>query len=283
MTLLVRDEAPLVGPNIAYHLSRGVDHVIATDHRSVDGTDRILRDFERQGVLDYIREDGECFDQDIWVTRMARMAAERHAADWVFHVDADEFWWPERGQSLKDIFTRIPDGANVLQAPRSNFVAVEDTATEHQFHQTMRYRQRVSLNPLGKPLPGKVAHRGVTDLHIELGNHHASLNGERIRAPALDDVLVLHFPLRTVDQYRGKIRMGGAALECNTRLPSQVGSTWRQQLRMEEQGELDAHLRRQFHDSRRIEDGLANGELIEDERFADYMASLLPLDGEPNH
>jgi len=33
MSLLVRDEADIVDCNLAYHLVRGVDAIIVTDHR----------------------------------------------------------------------------------------------------------------------------------------------------------------------------------------------------------------------------------------------------------
>jgi hypothetical protein len=45
MTLLVRDEEEIVAANLLYHLSRGVDHLIVANNRSVDGTREILQEF----------------------------------------------------------------------------------------------------------------------------------------------------------------------------------------------------------------------------------------------
>ena len=50
LTLLVRDEADILDAHLAYHLSAGVDFVIATDHRSQDGTTDILESYARGGA-----------------------------------------------------------------------------------------------------------------------------------------------------------------------------------------------------------------------------------------
>ena len=59
MTLLVRDEADIVDAQLAYHLHAGVDHVIATDNASSDGTTELLERYERGGCLRLFREPGE--------------------------------------------------------------------------------------------------------------------------------------------------------------------------------------------------------------------------------
>ena len=107
MTLLARNEADVVDAQIAFHLHAGVDHVIATDNASTDDTAGIFERYERAGRLRLIREPADDMRQDEWVTRMARLAATEHDADWVIHADADEFWWP-RGGSLEDVLATVP-------------------------------------------------------------------------------------------------------------------------------------------------------------------------------
>ena len=115
MTLLARDEADVIASQIAFHLDAGVDFVVATDHRSADGTTEILEGFAREGHLHLIREDAESVRQGEWVTRMARIAAAEHGADWVLNADADEFWWP-RGGSLKEALRPIQSGISTVGA-----------------------------------------------------------------------------------------------------------------------------------------------------------------------
>ena len=83
MTLLARDEADVVDAWLRYHLARGVDLVLATDHRSCDGTSQILHEHARGGRVVVFREEAEELRQDEWTTRMSRLAATQYGAEWV--------------------------------------------------------------------------------------------------------------------------------------------------------------------------------------------------------
>ena len=115
MTLLVRDEADVVDSHLAFHLNAGVDYVVATDHRSQDGTTEILDRYARDGRLHLIREEDVDYREVEWRTRMAQIVATELGADWVIHSDADEFWWP-RGRDLKEVLAAIPAGYGLVRA-----------------------------------------------------------------------------------------------------------------------------------------------------------------------
>src|SRR5437588_1565609 len=125
MTLRARDEADVVDAQIAFHLNAGVDFVVATDHRSEDGTREILESYARDGYLHLIRKEGEEMLEGDWATEMSRLASGEFGADWVIPSDADEFWWP-RGESLKDVLASVPERYGIVRALLRQFVPRPD-------------------------------------------------------------------------------------------------------------------------------------------------------------
>ena len=193
-TLLVRDEADIVGTQIEHHLNAGVDFVIATDHESRDGTTEILESYSSDGVLRRIAVQGTMHD-GLWRTRMARLAAREHGADWVINTDADEFWIPRFG-SLAAVFAAVPEPYGIVFALSRHFPPRPDDG-HHLFFERMTAYVSTSVglhDPISPYRPHlKAAHRADPYISISHGAHSASSQLWR-SIHHWHPVEVLHFP-----------------------------------------------------------------------------------------
>jgi len=274
MTLLARNEADIVDAQLAFHLHAGVDHVIAMDNGSSDGTREIFERYERAGRLTLLHEAGDDMRQDEWVTRMARLATTEHGADWVINSDADEFWWP-RGGSLKDVLAAIPDRFGVVRGCWRHFLPRADDGTF--FAERMTVRLATAADPGDKSTVyhahQKVAHRAHPEVQVERGNHNAEAPGlEALRA--WHPIDVLHFSFRSVAQLESKARSGWLRVRG-------VEPTLHHELlhAASEDGRTA-----EFYDSFAIDDdaleqGLAAGRLSLDTRLRDALRALRGDDG----
>jgi Glycosyl transferase family 2 len=269
MTLLARNEADIVDAQIAFHLHAGVDFVIATDNRSDDGTTEILERYERAGHLRLLHEGGDDMQQQEWVTRMARLAATEHGADWVINTDADEFWWP-RGGTLKEVLELVPERFGVVRGCWRHFLPRPEG---DQF-----FAERMTVRLARPSFAGdkrtifhahqKVAHRARPDVVVEAGNHYARGTGlHPLRG--WYPIEVMHFSIRSVAQLVRKSEGGWSRNESYVLAPHQR--------------HLDeaAHARdvaRYFESfvvgDQRLAAGLADGSLATDVRLRDALRSL---------
>jgi len=274
MTLLVRDEEDILESNLSYHLAQGVDFVIVTDNRSTDTTPAILERFTSAGRIRVIHELSDDYDQSAWVTRMARLAATDHHADWVINADADEFWWP-KGGDLRVSLAAIPAEVSAVAVDRADFQPVVDQ--DGPFHQRMVARDAVSRNLFGDPLQPKVCHRADPDVVVEQGNHGVERTAGRLLGAQEAPLFILHFPLRDYAQYEHKIVLGGQAYERNTQLPWVTGSGWRVRYEDYQAGRLREWWDPRVLDEAAIERGLGEGSLVYDRRLqAFFSAGAVP-------
>jgi hypothetical protein len=279
MTLLVRDEEDIVEDHLVYHLNQGVDFVIATDNNSVDGTRDVLERFRRLGYVEVIDEPDDTYDQWRWVTRMARRAATDHGADWVINSDADEFWWPKRGD-LRSVLAAVPPRYGVVAAPRVNLVPPPDPPSDNTpssnivqpWYERMVLRETTSRNSLGAPLPPKVCHRAEPDVVVEQGNHELRTSA-LVAAPALHPIVIFHAPLRSWPQLENKMVKGGAAYARNRELPPAVGDAWRSLYDLHAQGGLREWYDAQVPDDHTRRRGIEEGRFILDRRLAHFFAT----------
>ena len=269
MTLLVRDEADVVDAQIAYHLRAGVDFVVATDNRSQDGTTEILERYERAGVLHLIREPGDDLRQSEWVTRMARLAATDHGADWVLNADADEFWRP-RGGTFADLLAEVPERYGVLRGAWRNFVPRPEG--EPFFAERMTARLCTpSFHPHPLSTHFKSLHRAVPEVRVGRGNHEAFAES-LVPLRGWYPIEILHFPVRSLEHCVRKYVTQFVALERNARkgIPGHMTEAY-DAYRAGRLAEFYAPL---VVDDEALERGLADRTYALDTRLRDVLRAL---------
>jgi hypothetical protein len=277
VTVLARDEADVIDAHVAFHLNAGADLVIATDNNSQDGTTEVLESYERQGVLRLIREPAEGLRQAEWVTRMVRLAATEHGADWVINSDADEFWWP-RGGSLKEVLGAVPAQYGVVQAFWRSFVPRPDDGRPFAERMTARLTQHAPINDptsFYRPVV-KVAHRGDPNVVVGRGNH-ALADSRFATLTTWHPVEVLHFPLRSRAQWVRKVELQGEAFTKHIER-SGTGYHLRGYDALRE-GRIEQQHASLVVDDEALRRGLEEGSLVVDTRLRDALRAL--REGEP--
>jgi hypothetical protein len=108
LTTVLGSDAAKAKENLDFHLAAGADLVLAAGEGAA-ADDRI-----------------QMLPAGTSRTELARLAATRHAADWVISAEPNEFWWP-RGESLKEVLAPIPERYTVVQGLRRDFPAGQMT------------------------------------------------------------------------------------------------------------------------------------------------------------
>jgi hypothetical protein len=275
MTLLVRNEADIIAQNIAYHASLGVDHFIATDNDSSDGTREILEEFRRHGILTLVDERSSDYLQDVWATRMAMTARDEIGADWVISNDADEFWRPREG-NLHDLVADCDSDG--IRCSRTNMLTAFDSLPDGDWINALRFRanQQIARPPLidiyednlGYPffyfeLPPKLIVRTRQLLHINRGAHQAQFRRTpEITAGTLD---IFHFPIRSKTAFLNKVIRIGTAVRKNPDLEKNISWKYRRWLNFLEKGDDGQRvLSDALPDSSSLRNHLLDGLVIED-------------------
>jgi Glycosyl transferase family 2 len=268
MTLLARDEADVLDAQLKFHLSAGVDFVIATDNLSQDGTTEILESYAREGHLHLIRENSGYLRQADWTTRMGRLAATDFGANWVIHSDADEFWWP-RGESLKDVLESIPARYGIVRALLRHFVPRPDGERPFAERMTVRMSAQAPINdPRSLFRPNlKVVHRADPNVAVSIGTQRL-IDSPLAPLRGWYPIEFFHFPVRSLEQCKRKYEHQQIA-------PGETPSPYYDRVRtFLEQGRIDEFYASLVVDGDALERGLEDGSLVIDTRLRDALRAL---------
>lgn len=116
----MKNEAPYILEWVAYHRAIGVDNFLIYTNGCDDGTDAILNQLQEMGVLQHRNNDnwrGNSPQQ--FALNQALKEPVLQNADWVIHIDVDEFINIRCGNgTLQDFFDHVPDATNVAMTWR---------------------------------------------------------------------------------------------------------------------------------------------------------------------
>lgn len=116
----MKNEAPYILEWVAYHRAIGIDTFLIYTNDCSDGTADILRRLDEMGIVHHRNNDG-------WKGNSPQQHALNSAmsepvirdADWIIHIDVDEFINVRTGNgTLEDFFERVPDATNVAMTWR---------------------------------------------------------------------------------------------------------------------------------------------------------------------
>jgi hypothetical protein len=245
-----------------------------------------LKEYERAGVARILTEPVGEFRQREWQSRLARLAATDHGADWVVNSDVDEFWWP-RGGSFPEVLGEIPGRYGVVQSLVRHFPPT--VTDEGPFHERLVHRLAAQA-PINDPLSPwrpfrKVVHRAHPDAIVIEGGHEVrgvDLQPMRGWYP----IECLHFPMRSRAQLETKGRSWRSDEEKygGLTVTRAAGAAYHDLLgRAADSGATDDYYLSLALTPEDIARGLAQGTLEEDVRVRDALRTLETASGRPVH
>jgi glycosyltransferase involved in cell wall biosynthesis len=188
------------------HTATLVDSLVVLDNGSTDGTLGVLRALERTGLaLEVVEDPAPGHWQWRRMTRlMKEFAVERHAADWVLPLDADEFLVPPSHGDLGELMARYTEPLLVTWR-----TYVPDPADDpDEINPALRIRHRLEQE-------ARVWQKVLVPQHLALqadatltqGSHKLLLNGRSRRAVELPATFLAHIPIRSPGQHGSKVAL----------------------------------------------------------------------------
>ena len=268
-TMVVRDEVDIVAANLDHHLHQGVAHILVTDNGSIDGTREVLDWYERNRAVTVFDEPAGEFRQGEWVTHIARLAVTDFRAEWMLHVDADEFLVHEHSR-LDEAFGDVDPHLDVALLPRHDYVALDD-AVGDVAPALLTIRKRESLNLFGTPLIPKVAHRAVPDAVVTDGNHEVTGTG-LVRFGDDHRFAIHHYPARSLTQDERKVTNLANGYRAAGLYEQGIGTVSVERFEMIAEGTFEDDYRHSFARSHaETEAGLRDGSLVDDGSVRDAL------------
>jgi FkbM family methyltransferase len=202
---VAKNEADVIEASVRHNLAF-LDRFIVLDDGSVDDTRRILGKLSQELPRLIVRDARHYGSTQ--TERMTALLKEETAAsrpDFVVLLDADEFLDPGHEADLSARLQAIPRGGVGLY-PWATFVLTPDALQtgSPDILPGMRRRRREEKPQFHKAIL-HLDPSSASDIVVEEGNHAAhAADGSALPSVLLDGLRLLHFPVRSRDQYLAK-------------------------------------------------------------------------------
>ena len=247
---VVKNEQDIIESFVRHNL-RFLDSLLVLDNGSADNTWEILKELTKEFRGLVLGQDDEfAHTQSARTTRMFRSAQLTYNPDYIMPLDADEFIGVAERSAFWAILQQIPHGGYGLM-PMRTFVITPDTVTisAEDPPRSLQWRRREE-SPVFYKIVLRPDGQDVNDLVIEHGNHHVkSVCGREIPCVKLEELSLMHVPVRSRDQFIAKIIVGWMASLARDPAVRSSGLTW--------------HKRDDF-------DRIANGRVIDDKALCEF-------------
>ncbi len=203
----ILNEEDVIEPFVRHTAAFASDHVIL-DNGSTDRTVQILAELRREGIsLVVFRNHAAFFAEWIYNTVLYGYANGALAADWVLFLDADEFIDDRTTPGgLAGMLARVPPEAPCVRARLINYeTATEATRAEPNVAHRLTRRQSRPDETAKVFVRGGFAQNRIV---VAQGSHAIALDGTIAPGTAQDEVVLAHYPVRSVWQLAAKIVVG---------------------------------------------------------------------------
>ncbi len=190
----------------ARHHAPMVDELLFLDNGSTDRSIEILRALRDEGLpVAVLQSRSASFQETVHLTVLHRYAAEAFAADWVVHLDADEFLDTRVGAG--HLRARLADAeAHALRLRVIHYPQMPGEDAGELVVPARLTRREAALRAHFKLLV-----RGGADsprMYVEPGCHNARLDGEVVAPEAEESLRIAHYPRRSPWQQISKAVIG---------------------------------------------------------------------------
>ena len=226
---MVKNEADVIEAFVRHNLGF-MDALAIVDNDSIDGTREILVQLQQEGLPIILFDDPVVahFHAEI-MTAVYRKVVPNFKPRFVFLLDADEFIVASSREALYAQLRALRPGTQARYCWRTYIPA--PTGPDGDTSDPLRsitHRMVVERYPFWKAV---IVTKPKIDmkLKIQQGNHGVWYAGRSLRKAKLRDVVLAHFPVRSIDQITGKVLVGWIAnLERNRyRLDLGFAAHWR--------------------------------------------------------